>query len=132
MKKLLFRSPPVYKVRSMVPTISRLSLRTAGIILLSFYLFAGVIYSFALPTEGRFSDEKEYLQLSGNLLHGRGYSMDGVHPTAMRPPGYPLFLTAIEAMGGGMVAMRIVQYFLFAGTARKKIDAEAFLSSPVW
>ena len=40
--------------------------------------------------------------------------MDGVHLTAMRlSPGYPVFLAAIEAMGGGMLAMRIVQYFVY-------------------
>jgi len=100
----------------MVRTLSSLPLRTAGILLLSLCLVAGVIYSFALPVQARFPDEQEYLQLSGHLLHGPGYSMDGVNLTAMRPPGYPVFLAAIEALGGGMVAMRIVQFILFATT----------------
>jgi len=88
----------------------------AGIVLLALCILAGVLYSFALPTTARFPDEGEYLALTRNLVHGPGYSMDGVHLTAMRPPGYPVFLAAIEAFGGGVVAMRIVQYFIFAGT----------------
>jgi len=100
----------------MVPTPWHSRLRTAGIVLLLLCVLAGVLFSFLLPSTVRFSDEGEYLTLTRNLLHGPGYSMDGVHLTAMRPPGYSFFLAAIEALGGGMVAMRIVQYFLFAGT----------------
>jgi len=95
---------------------SRNFLRRAGIVLLSLILLAGVIYSFALPTHHRFPDEQEYLYLSDHLLHGPGYSMDGVHLTAMRPPGYPFFLSAVEACGGGVVAMRLLQYLLFIAT----------------
>lgn len=100
----------------MSPTQWRFPLRVAGIVLLTVCVIAGILYSFALPTTVRYPDEGEYLGLAGNLLHGPGYSMDGVHLTAMRPPGYPFFLAAIGAVGGGMVAMRIAQYFVFAGT----------------
>jgi len=88
----------------------------AGIVLLAICVISGALYSFALPTKARFPDEGEYLTLAAHLLHGPGYSMDGNHLTAMRPPGYPVFLAAVEAFGGGMVAMRIVQYFILAGT----------------
>jgi hypothetical protein len=92
------------------------TLRKAGILLLAFYVSAGVIYSSLLPAAGRFSDEKEYLLLTDNLLHGPGFSMDGKHLTAIRSPGYPFFMAAIEAAGGGIVAMRIVQFLLIAGS----------------
>ena len=100
----------------MVPTPWHSRLRMAGIVLLFLCVILGMIYSFALPMTARYPDEGEYLALSQNLVHGPGYSIDGVHLTAMRPPGYPVFLAAIKALGGGMVAMRIVQYFIFAGT----------------
>jgi len=97
-------------------TNSRLPLRAAGIGLLLLLLAAGVIYSVMLPAQARFSDEQEYLLLSHNLLHGPGYSMDGVHLTASRPPGYAFFISAIEAMGGGIVAIRVIQFALVGAT----------------
>ena len=100
----------------MSPTPWRSRLRTAGILLLALGLVAGVFYSISLPTHERYPDEGEYLALSRNLLHGPGYSMDGVHLTAARPPGYPVFLTTIEAVGGGIIGMRIVQYVVFVST----------------
>ena len=84
--------------------------------MLSLYLFAGVIYSLVLPSEARFSDEREYLQLSDNLRHGPGYSLDGIHLTASRPPGYAFFISAIESMGGNIPAIRVVQYALLGAT----------------
>ena len=101
----------------MVPNLWRSRVRVAGITLLLLSLVAGTIYSFALPAHSRYPDEWEYLQLSGNILHGPGFSMDGVHLTAARPPGYPVFLAAIQALGGGFVAMRIVQYVVLVATA---------------
>jgi hypothetical protein len=100
----------------MFPPFSRQTWRRAGILLLSLLLIAGVIYSFALPPVGRFPDEMEYLRLSENLRNGPGYSMDGVHLTACRPPGYAFFISAIESAGGGVVAVRLVQYLLLAAT----------------
>jgi hypothetical protein len=84
--------------------------------LLALTLLAGVIYSVMLSTHARFPDEAEYLRLASHLVDGTGFSMDGVHPTAMRPPGYPLFLAAIQSVGGGVILARIAQYFFFAGT----------------
>jgi hypothetical protein len=97
----------------MSPTSPRFPWRPAALALLGLILIAGIIYSFALPSHARFPDEEEYLLLGGHLLHGPGYSMDGVHLTAMRPPGYPVFLAAIQALGGQFVAARVAQYFVF-------------------
>jgi hypothetical protein len=41
-----------------------------------------------------------YVLLARNLLHGHGYSLDGVHPTALRPPLYPLILAATMGVTG--------------------------------
>src|SRR5712671_1568620 len=84
-------------------------LHLAGILLLFFYVAAGAIYSFSLSPEPRFRDESDYLVLSDNLLHGHGYSWDSVNLTAGRPPGYPFFLAAIRALGGGIIGFRLAQ-----------------------
>jgi hypothetical protein len=41
-----------------------------------------------------------YVLLARNLLHGHGYSLDGTHPTALRPPLYPLILAATIGVTG--------------------------------
>ena len=41
-----------------------------------------------------------YVLLARNLLHGHGYSLDGTHPTALRPPLYPLILAVIMGVAG--------------------------------
>jgi hypothetical protein len=38
--------------------------------------------------------------LARNLLRGHGYSSDGTHPTALRPPLYPLILAATMSVTG--------------------------------
>ena len=40
-----------------------------------------------------FSDEIDYVALGRSLAAGEGYQVDG-HPTAYRPPGYPVLLAA--------------------------------------
>ena len=89
--------------------------RLAGLVLLVLYVLGGIIYSLALPAVVRFPDEQEYLALTSNFLHGPGFSLDGVHLTAGRPPGYPFLLAAVETLGGGIKAVRVLHYLLIAG-----------------
>jgi len=91
-------------------------LEIAGVLLLLLYLLAGVIYSDILPRAAQFSDAEEYLRLSYNLLHGPGFSMDGVQLTACRPPGYAFFLSAIRAVGGDFFGFRVAQFLLLSAT----------------
>jgi hypothetical protein len=78
-------------------------------------LAAGLLYAVLLGPGLRFPDEGEYLRLAGNLVAGGGYSLDGVHPTAFRPPGYPTVLAPVVALGGGAVVARALNYVLLAG-----------------
>lgn len=41
-----------------------------------------------------------YVRLSENILQGKGYSLDGVYPTALRPPLYPLILAFTMRLTG--------------------------------
>ena len=78
-------------------------------------LVGGVAYSLALGPGPRFPDEIEYLRLAENLASGAGLSLDGVRPTAFRPPGYPAALAPVVALGGGPVAARVLNFALLAG-----------------
>jgi hypothetical protein len=92
------------------------TLKWTGIALLLFYVLAGVLYSAVFLSGPRFPDEQDFLTLSHNLLHGIGYSMDGVHLTASRPPGLPFFIAILEAMGGGPFVLRLAQFLLVGAT----------------
>jgi hypothetical protein len=43
---------------------------------------------------------ESYILLARNLSNGHGYSLDGTHPTALRPPLYPLMLAATMDVTG--------------------------------
>ena len=89
------------------------TLRAAGCVLLALYILAGFVYSCVLPANGRFSDELQYLALTQHLLHGPGYSLDGVHLTAFRPPGYAFFLALT---GNSVLIARLLQFCMLGGT----------------
>jgi hypothetical protein len=64
----------------------------------------------ALP----YPDEQEYFKLANNVAHHAVYSYDGIHATAYRPPGYPLFLSVVREAGLGVVGMRVAGAFVLA------------------
>lgn len=45
-------------------------------------------------------DALQYHQIAVNIVSGSGYSLDGVEPTTLRPPVYPIFIAAIYALSG--------------------------------
>lgn len=65
-------------------------------------------YAFLLGDGLRYQDEVDYLDLARGLAAGEGYLFDG-HPTAYRPPGYPLLLAPLHFLSGGsIVILRMV------------------------
>jgi 4-amino-4-deoxy-L-arabinose transferase-like glycosyltransferase len=72
-----------------------------------------LVYCVHLGSRIRFSDEGEYLRLAAQLSqHGR-YSLDGVHATAFRPPGYPFLLGAARVVGVPVGALRSLNVLFF-------------------
>src|SRR5258708_14938221 len=56
------------------------------------YFFFGAV---ALAISGdtlRYPDEKDYLAIGKNIVAHFIISLDGVHPTGFRPPGYPAII----------------------------------------
>lgn len=63
-------------------------------------------------------DSGEYLEISENILSGAGFSLDGIHPTDYRAPGYPFFLASIQYFtGDNLLNIRVVQALLDSITA---------------
>jgi hypothetical protein len=74
------------------------------------YVCAGVVLWFALGVSSSWlptPDSALYLMLGRSLAQGHGYALDG-QPHAYVPPGYPLFLAALERAGlGSMLCLNI-------------------------
>lgn len=67
------------------------------ILFLSLVIRLGLIFSVTEPID---RDAKEYYEIAQNLVAGKGFSIDGIEPTARRSPGYPIFLASIIAVFG--------------------------------
>lgn len=79
-------------------------------------LIAGGIYGYSTGDQLRYlPDEAEYVSLATNLAQKYLYSLDGLQPTAYKPPGYPLILGAVRWLGGNIVSFRLINFVLFVG-----------------
>lgn len=86
-----------------------------GAVALSVVLAGG--YALLLGDQLRYYDEQEYASLARSLAEGHGFSYDNVHPSAYRPPGYPLLLgAAYLSTSGSVLGMRLVGVLALAGT----------------
>lgn len=79
-------------------------------------LLAGCIYSIRLGDTLRYWDEQEYFIYIKNFLITHTFTFDGVHPTALRPPGYPLLLVFFAALGAGRVFLRMLNFVALAAS----------------
>ena len=79
-------------------------------ILISIVVLSGILYSFSLGENLRYGDEKTYHTLAKNIVECHQYTYDGKHPTAYRPPGYPMILSLFIFLGSGIVYLRIVNF----------------------
>lgn len=79
-------------------------------------LLAGWIYSILLGDTLRYWDEEEYFIYVKNFLVTHTFTFDGIHPTAMRPPGYPFLLMAFGALGADWVILRMLNFIALAAS----------------
>jgi hypothetical protein len=60
----------------------------------------------------RTPDSDRYESQARSILEGKGYRTWG-NPETTLPPGYPLFIAAIEGFGGNSTWVRVVQVFIY-------------------
>ena len=78
-----------------------------------------------------YQDERDYVALSKHLVQLHRFTLDGVEPTASRPPGYIWFLAVPQMFGASNTALRVLnvtamvfsQLFLFL--LARRISSEA-------
>jgi hypothetical protein len=105
-------------VLSIQSIINFLEVKSTHIIslLAGLVLVVGIFYSIRLGDSLRFlPDEAEYITLAENLVTHRSYSLDGIQPTAYRPPGYPAILSILTLMGGGLLPLRLLNFACLSG-----------------
>ena len=102
--------------------IEKMSGKRKGLVswlLLSIFFLAAIqilgLFLISDPVEG--PDPKEYLTLSGNVFHGKGYSLSGLiqreDPVRTRQPVYPLFLILFYWLPGGkLLFVQLAQFVL--------------------
>jgi 4-amino-4-deoxy-L-arabinose transferase-like glycosyltransferase len=79
-------------------------------------LLVGWIYSIRLGDTLRYWDEEEYFIYVKNFLVTHTFTLDGIHATALRPPGYPFLLMSFAALGIGRVGLRMLNFIALAAT----------------
>jgi 4-amino-4-deoxy-L-arabinose transferase-like glycosyltransferase len=91
--------------------------RTIALVAVALSLLIAGGYAIVLGSQLRYFDEQVYVQLTHSLAHGHGFTLDGTHPTAYRPPGYIfLLLPASLLSGGSVLAMRMIGVLALAGS----------------
>jgi 4-amino-4-deoxy-L-arabinose transferase-like glycosyltransferase len=69
-------------------------------ILIAGFLLRLILLIASSSTELQIGDERQYVQLAANLVHGEGFALQPGRPTSMRPPLYPLFIAGIWSLVG--------------------------------
>jgi hypothetical protein len=77
---------------------------------------AGMGYVIWLGDVIRFPDERSYLTLAHHLAFRHLFSSDGVVPTTLHSPGWPLFLAPWVRLGLNVTGLRLLTMLLFVAT----------------
>lgn len=73
-------------------------------------ILGGILYSFYIGDNLQFSDEVQYYTIAKNITLKHMYTLDGIKPTAMLPPGYPLLLSFFISLGASITHLRILNF----------------------
>lgn len=87
----------------------RVAFAAAGVVLL-----VGGGLSVALGSTLTYFDERLYLRYADGIARHGAYTIDGVDPSAWRPPGYPMLLGVLRWLGAGVVGLRLAGVVLLA------------------
>ena len=83
--------------------------------LLAAGLYLGV-FTVAFGGMAHWPGSESYIRIAANLVAGKGFSLDGIYPTALRPPLYSLILAAtMELFGPGWFVASMALQTLASG-----------------
>jgi len=73
-------------------------------------LLSGAAYSYYLGNTLRYPDEQDYYAIATHLIDTGVFTLDGRHPTAARPPGYPAILAVLLMLGRSIMILRFANF----------------------
>src|ERR1700693_1963446 len=74
-------------------------------------------YAFTLKGNFTYVDEADYYFIASNILKHHTYSRDDVHPTASRPPGYPVALVPVLGLYNSVRFAKAINLLWWIGAA---------------
>src|SRR5262249_33412031 len=83
--------------------------------LVAIIVVGGALYSAFLGDGLSYFDEFEYYTLARNLVDKHAFTVDGFRPAVFRPPGHPLLLASLMALGAEVLELRIVNFLALGG-----------------
>jgi 4-amino-4-deoxy-L-arabinose transferase-like glycosyltransferase len=81
---------------------------------MGFVLVAGSALAVREGSELAYFDEREYLTMADNFVEHHRYTVDGINPTAYKPPVWPLLLGFLRWLGFGVVGLRVANVVMLA------------------
>lgn len=81
-----------------------------AIFIIAVTFLVGIIYSLRLGDDLRYVDESMYYIFSKNLLEKSLFSLDGVHPTAVKSPGISFFYYLVLSIYDSIILLRIFNF----------------------
>ncbi|NQV19323.1 MAG: hypothetical protein HQ534_12375 [Armatimonadetes bacterium] len=88
-------------------------LKTILIVFILSHILFSLTYFIKESNTLRFYDEFDYFKISSNLAEHGMFAKYTNSPTAMRPPGYPLFLSLIFRFSKSILLIKIIQLILY-------------------
>ena len=90
--------------------------RTPRLLVLATIVIAAA-YAFTLKGNFTYVDEADYYFIASNILKHHTYSRDDIHPTASRPPGYPIALVPVLGLDSSVRFAKAVNLLWWIGAA---------------
>jgi hypothetical protein len=85
--------------------------RVLRLIIVVFIVMSGMLIC---DNTMRYQDARDYTAIANNLISGHGFSLDGIGPTAMRPPGYVFFLALLMLLGANVYILKLMNFVALA------------------
>jgi hypothetical protein len=81
--------------------------RMIAIVVMLLSALGSAIIALHVGGQAQYLDESQWTELSANLANSHIFSLDGIHSTVLRPPGFVCFLVVPQSFHPPFVALRI-------------------------
>lgn len=83
------------------------------VVLVAVTILTAVAYAFTLRSNFTFVDESIYFHIALNIRHLHAFTLDGLSPTAIRPPSFPWTLVLVQSLSESVRFAKTVDLLLW-------------------